>query len=195
MNKNKIIETFHEGHCIEAYRLFGAHIGKENNQSGVRFTVYAPHARRVYVIGNFTEWDEHPVEMQRTDAFGIWSVFINHVFEWDCYKYKIETGKGDILYKADPYAFYSETRPNNASKIYDFNDIQWSDEKWMQSRNKNFNQPVNIYEVYAGGWKKHGEYPYTYLDLEKELIPYVKEKGFTHIEMMPLCEYPFDGSW
>ena len=195
MNKNKIIETFHEGHCIEAYRLFGAHIGKENNQSGVRFTVYAPHARRVYVIGNFTEWDEHPVEMQRTDAFGIWSVFINHVFEWDCYKYKIETGKGDILYKADPYAFYSETRPNNASKIYDFNDIQWTDEKWMQSRNKNFDQPVNIYEVYAGGWKKHGEYPYTYLDLEKELIPYVKEKGFTHIEMMPLCEYPFDGSW
>ena len=98
MNKNKIIETFHEGHCIEAYRLFGAHIGKENNQSGVRFTVYAPHARRVYVIGNFTEWDEHPVEMQRTDAFGIWSVFINHVFEWDCYKYKIETGKQALHY-------------------------------------------------------------------------------------------------
>lgn len=195
MEKNKIIESFHEGHCIEAYRLFGAHVCEENHVFGVRFTVYAPHARNISVVGSFNQWDESRNPMCRTDHAGIWSVFIENVHEWDSYKYRIETGRGDILYKADPYAFYSETRPNNASKVYNLNDIHWSDTKWMESRDKNFDKPMSIYEVYAGGWKKNGQYPYTYSQLEKELISYVKENGFTHIEMMPLCEYPFDGSW
>lgn len=195
MNQNKIIESFHEGHCIEAYRLFGAHVTTENNQTGVRFTVYAPHARNVYVVGTFTRWDEAAVSMIRSSHAGIWSVFIAGVKEWDSYKYKIETGHGDILYKADPYAFYSETRPDTASKIYNLEDIHWNDVSWMTKRDKNFEKPMSIYEVYSGGWKKHGEFPYTYPQLQEELIPYVKEHGFTHIEMMPLCEYPYDGSW
>lgn len=195
MNQNKIIESFHEGHCIEAYRVFGAHFTTENQEYGVRFTVYAPHARNVFVIGTFTDWDSAAVKMDCTDHVGIWSVFIKGVHEWDVYKYKIETNRGTYLYKADPYAFYSQTRPENASKIYNLEDIHWNDASWMQKRSKNFDKPVSIYEVYAGGWKKNGEYPYTYVQLQQELIPYVQEKGYTHIEFMPLCEYPYDGSW
>ncbi len=195
MDNNKIIESFHEGHCIEAYRLFGAHVCVENGQYGVRFTVYAPHARNISVVGSFNDWNGERHPMMRSDYAGVWSVFIEGVHEWDSYKYRIETGRGDILFKSDPYAFYSETRPETASKVYDLNDIHWSDSKWMESRDKNFDKPMSIYEVYAGGWKKNGEYPYTYKQLEEELIPYVKDNGFTHIEMMPLCEYPFDGSW
>lgn len=195
MDQNKIIESFHEGHCIEAYRLFGAHVCNEDNELGVRFTVYAPHARNISVVGSFNDWNPYVDTMVRSDYAGVWSIFIKGVHEWDSYKYRIETGRGDILYKADPYAFYSETRPNNASKVYDLNDIHWNDSKWMETRDKNFDKPMSIYEVYAGGWKKNGEYPYTYKQLQDELIPYVKENGFTHIEMMPLCEYPFDGSW
>lgn len=195
MDRNKIIESFHEGHCIEAYRLFGAHITKEDNKKGVRFTVYAPHARNIWVIGSFTNWEENQYRMERTEFTGVWSCFVAGVKEWDSYKYKIETNKGDFLYKADPYAFYSETRPETASKVYDLNDIKFSDTSWMKKRSKNFDKPVSIYEVYAGGWKRNGEWPYTYKQLEEELIPYVKEHGFTHIEMMPLTEYPYDGSW
>lgn len=191
MNQGEIIKSFHEGHCLDAHHFFGAHVTKE----GVCFRVYAPHARNIAVVGSFTNWNENPVYMNREESKGIWSVTIQNVKEWDSYKFRIETSRGKIIYKADPYAFYSETRPETASKIYDFSHIKWTDSAWMKKRNKNFNNPVSIYEVYAGGWKKKDGYPYTYPQLEKELIPYVKEHGFTHIEMMPLTEYPFDGSW
>ncbi len=194
MNQTKIIESFHEGHCINAYQVFGAHVEK-GEKKGVRFTVYAPHARNVSVVGSFTDWDARPISMERTDFHGVWSVFVENVKQWDSYKYRIEDGKGNILHKADPYAFYSETRPETASKVFDIESIRWSDKKWMNHRSRNFDRPLNIYEVYAGGWKRNGEYPYSYQMLEEELIPYVKEHGFTHIEMMPLNEYPFDGSW
>lgn len=195
MDQNKIIERFHDGQCFDAYRLFGAHFTYRNHQKGVLFTVYAPHARNVSVVGNFTNWDENAVKMERMSAAGVWSVFINNAKEWDSYKYRIEDAYGNILYKSDPYAFYSETRPSNASKIYNLSDIHWSDSHWMKERTRCFDKPVSIYEVYAGGWKKNGNYPYTYQMMEENLIPYVKEHGFTHIEMMPLTEYPYDGSW
>ena len=194
MFKESIIEQFHQGHCIDAYKLFGAHFTYEGCE-GVRFTVYAPHARNVSVIGSFNEWDETKHVMERTGFTGIWSIFIPNVKQWDSYKYRIEDRNGHKLDKADPYAFYSETRPETASKIYDLNEIKWSDKTWMNKRTKNFDKPVSIYEVYAGGWHRNGEYPYTYEMLKENLIPYVKEHGFTHIEMMPLSEYPFDGSW
>lgn len=194
MNQAHIIESFHQGQCINAYQLFGAHFSYENKE-GVRFTVYAPHAKSVAVIGNFTNWDENPYYMERTEYLGVWSIFIPCVKQWDSYKYRIEARNGEILYKADPYAFYSETRPNNASKVYNLDEIHWHDAKWMESRSKNFEKPVNIYEVYAGGWKQNGEHPYSYQLLTENLIPYVLEHGFTHIELMPLNEYPFDGSW
>ena len=194
MDQTKIIESFHQGHCTEAYRLFGAHFTYEGAE-GVRFTVYAPHARSVSVIGSFTGWEANPWYLERTGFEGVWSGFIPNVREWDPYKYRIETRNGTILNKADPYAFYSETRPETASKVYNIDQLKWTDKNWMKKRTKNFDQPVSIYEVYAGGWKRNGEYPYTYPMMEENLIPYVKEHGFTHIELMPLNEYPFDGSW
>lgn len=194
MDQSRIMESFHQGQCLDAYQLFGAHFSYEGGE-GVRFTVYAPHARNVSVIGSFNEWDQTAAIMERTGFNGVWSVFIKGVKEWDSYKYRIEDKNGSYIDKADPYAFYSETRPNTASKIYNLHDIKWSDSAWMKKRTKCFDSPVSIYEVYAGGWKHHDEYPYTYDMLREELIPYVKEQGFTHIEMMPLNEYPFDGSW
>lgn len=195
MNHKYIMESFHEGHCMHAYELFGAHRMSQEGKQGVRFTVYAPHARNVAVVGSFTNWDQNAHAMERSAYKGVWSAFIENVQEWDCYKYRIETSYGDILYKADPYAFYSETRPNTASKVFDYHQIHFDDALWMQQRSKNFDCPMSIYEVYAGGWKKDGEQLYTYQQLEKELIPYVKQHGFTHIECMPLSEYPYDGSW
>ena len=194
MDQARIIEEFHQGHCIDAWQMFGAHFAYEGSE-GVRFTVYAPHARNVSVIGSFNDWDGTRDRMSRTGFSGIWSVFIAGVKEWDSYKFRIEDKNGNYHDKSDPYAFYSETRPENASKVYNFHDIRWNDEAWMADRNVGYDRPVSIYEVYAGGWKKNGKYPYTYGMLEENLIPYVKEHGFTHIELMPLNEHPFDGSW
>ncbi|MBR4455145.1 MAG: 1,4-alpha-glucan branching protein GlgB [Solobacterium sp.] len=194
MDQERIINDFHQGHCIDAWQLFGAHFSYEGGQ-GVRFTVYAPHARNVSVIGSFNDWNADAARMSRTGFSGIWSVFVKGVKEWDSYKYRIEDKNGFTRDKSDPYAFYSETRPDNASKVYNIHDIRWSDSDWMRKRSIGLDQPVSIYEVYAGGWKHNGKYPYTYPMMEEHLIPYVKEHGFTHIEMMPLNEYPFDGSW
>ncbi len=194
MDQARIIEAFHQGHCIDAWQLFGAHFSYEGAE-GVRFTVYAPHARNVSVIGSFNNWDGSEARMERTGFSGVWSVFIRTAKEWDSYKYRIEDINGKLIDKSDPYAFYSETRPENASKIYNLHNIHWDDDAWMHSRTAGYDRAVSIYEVYAGGWKQNGKYPYTYGMLEENLIPYVKEHGFTHIELMPLNEYPFDGSW
>ena len=194
MDQARIIEDFHQGHCIDAWQMFGAHFAYEGSE-GVRFTVYAPHARNVSVIGSFNDWDGTRDRMSRTGFSGIWSVFVAGVKEWDSYKFRIEDKNGKFHDKSDPYAFYSETRPENASKVYNFHDIRWNDDDWMANRTVGYDQPVSVYEVYAGGWKKNGKYPYTYGMLEENLIPYVKEHGFTHIELMPLNEHPFDGSW
>ncbi len=194
MDQARIIEAFHQGHCIDAWQLFGAHFSYEGAE-GVRFTVYAPHARNVSVIGSFNNWDGSEARMERTGFSGVWSIFLASAKEWDSYKYRIEDINGKLIDKSDPYAFYSETRPENASKVYNLHDIRWDDEEWMRTRSAGYDRAVSIYEVYAGGWKKNGKYPYTYGMLEENLIPYVKEHGFTHIELMPLNEYPFDGSW
>lgn len=194
MDQAQIIRDFHEGNCINAYELFGAHLTWEG-EYGCRFYVYAPHAQSVSVIGSFNQWDPYAASMFRTAYPGVWTTFIAGVREWDSYKYHIIGTNGQAFDKADPYAFYSETPPANASKVYNLEDIRFDDEEWMKKRSRNFDCPMSIYEVYAGGWKKNGEYPYTYGMLEENLIPYVKERGFTHIEMMPLNEYPFDGSW
>jgi len=147
------------------------------------------------VIGSFNDWDDTKARMERTGFSGVWSVFVPGVRQWDSYKFRIEDTGGHKMDKSDPYAFYSETRPETASKVFNLHDLRWDDGAWMAERSVGFEKPVSIYEVYAGGWKKNGKYPYTYRMLEENLIPYVKEHGFTHIEFMPLNEYPFDGSW
>ncbi len=191
MMQDRILEEFFQGHTSRAYEVFGANF----IDGGVQFTVYAPHAEVVWVVGSFTNWDDHPISMERNHSKGVWSVFVPNLNEWEVYKFKIQTRSGKILYKADPYAYYSETRPGTASKLVDINKIQWEDSSWIQSRSLNFDQPLNIYEVYAGGWKRNGEHPYSYDMLADALIPYVKQNGYTHIELMPLSEHPFDGSW
>ena len=190
MNQVDLVSSFHQGQCLDAYHFFGVH----PDEKGYVFRVYAPHAGNVCLIGDFTGWYDNPIPMERTEFTGIWQVHVDNAKQWDCYKYHILTDKGWID-KADPYAFYAETRPGTASKIVDLSLIRYTDQKWMEKRSRNSDKPMNIYEVYAGGWKHAGEFPYSYAELEKELIPYVKKMGFTHIEMMPLNEYPFDGSW
>lgn len=191
--EQKRIQAFHEGQCIDAYRFFGAHFCVENHQKGVRFTVYAPHAVNVYVAGSFTDWGNGKLKMDGKD--GIWALFVPDLSEGESYKYVIQDYRGNLIYKADPYAFYSEVRPSSASRLYDIEKIRWDDLWWQRGKSENYDQPVNIYEVYAGGWKHCDKEELTYRMLENELIPYVKKMGFTHIELMPLNEYPFDGSW
>lgn len=195
MNKSSILESFHQGHCLDAHNVFGAHFVYEG-VNGVRFTVYAPHARNIEVVGNFNGWDGSQHRMQRQEDPQIFSLFVANIQEWELYKYRIEDNNGNWLEKADPYAFYSEMRPLSASVVVNLKNFSWKDQVWMERRSKCFDQPMSVYEVHLGSWqKKEGYYWYNYEELAKILIPYVKEKGFTHIEMMPLNEHPFDGSW
>lgn len=182
---------FFEGRTIEAYKLFGAH--KEDK--GIRFTVYAPNAKNVQVSGEFNGWNGACGWMEKIDERGVWSAYIPNAKEYQLYKYLIETHSGWIA-KADPYATYSELRPRWNSIIVDGTNYAWDDAKWMKKRTKNFDKPMNVYEVHAGSWKRDmfGNW-YTYKQLEEELIPYVVNNGYTHIELMPLAAHPFDGSW
>jgi 1,4-alpha-glucan branching enzyme len=192
---NLILESFHSGHCLNAYQLFGA-ISSFEGREGVRFTVWAPHALRVEVIGTFNDWNGNNYQMNKISEKGVWSLFVPNLEMNHSYKYRICTHDHRMIDKADPFAFCSELRPATASLTYNLDGFKWNDKKWLKSRDKNFNKAVNIYEVHAGSWKTNvdGSF-YTYNQLIKELIPYVKEYGFTHIEFMPLSEHPFDGSW
>lgn len=176
-----------------SYEFFGAHI----RDGGVNFTVYAPNAKNVTLIASFNNWNE--VQMNR-DELGAWSVFIGGICEGTRYKYKIYFPNDQIVEKNDPFAFYNELRPNFASIVYDINNYVWRDDEWIRQRDKNHNKPLNIYEVHLGTWKikddKTGdERFYRYEELINELLPYVKDMGYTHIEFLPLNEHPYDGSW
>ncbi|OEH93137.1 1,4-alpha-glucan branching enzyme [Bacillus solimangrovi] len=189
---------FHKGRLFQSYHTFGAHICVENELSGVRFTLWAPHARQVSVIGDFNDWNSSGFELKKMNEEGIWTNFFPELAELDCYKYEILTSNGSILHKSDPYAFYSEIRPNTASIIYDLKGYDWKDNHWLAKRqfNKKKQKPMFIYEVHLGTWKKKpdGSF-YTYKELADELVNYVKEHGFTHIELLPIYEHPFDRSW
>ncbi len=192
-NKMHVIESFHHGHSINAYELFGAHITFEEKH-GVRFTVWAPHATSVQVMGDFNEWGRKPIIMDRI-SYEIFSVFVPDVKEGAYYRYNVEGSDGSWQQKSDPYAFFSEVRPGTNSIVYDINQYSWKDSKWMNARTKNFDSALNIYEVHVGAWMFKDEHVMSYDNLIDTLIPYVKENGFTHVEFMPLNEHPFDGSW
>lgn len=188
---------FHEGNNIKAYEYMGAHKVPEEKDT-VCFRVWAPHAKAVSVIGDFNSWDEEKDKMSLINDAGTWECYIKGVKEYDNYKFLVTSGSGKKTAKADPYAFHSETRPDTASKFYELSGYKWKDSKWQKdSKSKNvYQSPMNIYEVHAGSWKQHEDgNPYSYIDLANELVPYVKDMGYTHIELMPLSEYPFDGSW
>lgn len=190
------LDEYYKGNDIHAYMTFGAHLCVERNKKGVRFTTYAPHAQSIQVIGSFDDWSCQGHEMKRTDDKGVWSIFIADAKEGDMYKYRVTQATGRVVDKMDPYAFYSELRPNTASIVTDLDKMKWSDEKWLAKRTKNFDKPVNIYEMHLGSWKKDEDEEWVnYRGIAKELIQYLKEHHFTHVELMPLNEYPFDGSW
>lgn len=188
---------FHEGSNSNAYEYFGSH---RKNKNTVVFRVWAPDAKNVSVTGDFNDWSETENPMkQLKNSGGVWEAEIKNIKPYDMYKYCITAADGRTLMKCDPYGFHMETRPGTATKYYEIDDCyEWHDAKWVEGRNgKNiYESPVNIYEIHAGSWKQYddGNF-YSYRALADSLVPYVKKMGYTHIEFMPLTEYPFDGSW
>ena len=188
---------FHEGSNSNAYEYFGSH---RKNKNTVVFRVWAPDAKNVSVTGDFNNWSETENSMKPLkNSGGVWEAEIKNIKPYDMYKYCITAADGRTLMKCDPYGFHMETRPGTATKYYEIDDCyEWHDEKWVEGRNgKNiYESPVNIYEIHAGSWKQYddGNF-YSYRALADSLVPYVKKMGYTHIEFMPLTEYPFDGSW
>lgn len=189
MDYKTLLYYFFQGCCSTAYDYFGAHL----ESGGVNFRVFAPAAKNVQVSGDFSDWQ--PQWMTKDDN-GVFSFFAADCGAGSKYKYHVEGADRVWREKTDPYGFYTEIRPKNASIVYDLSSYQWQDESWLAQREKNFDKPLNIYEVNPGSWKKHanGNW-YSYNELVEHLLPYVKEQGYTHIELMPLTEYPFDGSW
>lgn len=187
---------FHEGSNAKSYEFLGSH--KANDSDLTVFRVWAPHAQQVSVVGDFNGWDKSKNPMQKLNDGGVWECTVSGLEQYTIYKYCITSADGRELLKSDPYAFHSETRPNTASKIYDLDGFEWHDGEWKEKnkRQRIYDVPVNIYEVHAGSWKRYEDGNcFSYRKLADELIPYVKEMGYTHIELMPLTEYPFDGSW
>jgi 1,4-alpha-glucan branching enzyme len=192
------IYLFRQGTNYQAYRFFGAHRGQEDGQDGVWFRVWAPHARAVSVVGDFNNWIPGSHPMQRAEAESVWELFIPGVKQYDVYKYCVTTAADQLMFKADPYAFHTETRPSNGSKVYELDGYEWNDAAWLHSQQHRdiVNSPMNIYEVHAGSWKTREDgTPYNYAELADLLIPYLQEMHYTHVELLPLTEYPFDGSW
>lgn len=193
---------FGQGTHYEIYKKMGAHKVKRGAKEGVYFSVWAPHAKAVSVVGEFNDWDKEKNPMERGEPLGIYTCFIPEAKEGMLYKFCIETYKGEFLYKADPFANYAEVRPGTASRITDITNLKWTDKDWLEKR-KTWNHkesPVSIYEVHMGSWKRHEGYEkdngfLTYREFAKEAVVYMKEMGYTHIELMGIAEYPFDASW
>lgn len=195
-SNNIPLYLFHQGNNARAYQFLGCH--KLDDDGTYVFRTWAPHAENVSVVGDFNNWKSSKNPMKKINSSGVWECIVNNLKQFGNYKYCIINKSKNIL-KCDPYGFHFETRPGTASKIYDINSCyEWNDGDWMSTRKKTsvHASPMNIYEVNFGSWKKYedGNF-FSYLDLSRELIPYVKDMGYTHIEIMPLNEFPYDGSW
>jgi len=209
---NDDIFLYGKGEWYRSYEKMGAHPATSDGQDGYIFAVWAPDVKSVHVIGEFNGWDPTANKLEVTPYGGVWWGFIPGVKEGQLYKYLIETKYGDLLYKADPYAFSAEMIPGTASKTADISGYRWGDKRWLDERGKQRHdkRPLNIFEVHLGSWKRHddglagngddasdehsGSY-LTYDELSEELVDYVKEMGYSHIEVLPVMEHPFDGSW
>lgn len=190
---------FNSGDNFKSYEMLGSHKVKIDGVNGWRFAVWAPKAVSVRVVGDFNDWNGYDKMLERIETSGVWYGFFTDIEEGMLYKYAIEAEDGETYYKADPYAVKSELRPGTASVTKDIsNNYKWGDKAWISARGKNstLTEPMNIYEIHIGSWKIHDDGSfYTYRELADELVPYVKKMGYTHIELMPITEYPFDGSW
>ena len=190
--------VYHHGENYRTYEFMGSHKAVRDGKEGYVFRVWAPHAVSVSVVGDFNDWNDEADRMERLIDDETFELFIPGLKEYDTYKYCIQAQDGRKLMKADPYAYHAETPPATASKLYDLDGYEWGDAEYFKTlKERNvYRSPMNIYEVNLLSWKIHddGNY-YSYLDLARELVPYVKEMGYTHVEFMPVCEHPFDGSW
>jgi len=195
------LHLFAEGRLYRGYQLLGAHVATVDGVPGVRFVVWAPNARRVSVVGEFNGWDGRAHPMRTRGMTGLWELFIPDLPEGTLYKYEIRPRDQDTcLLKADPYAFAAELRPKTASIVRDLSRYRWKDRDWIASRATRdpLSGPLSIYEVHLGSWMRvheQGGRWLTYQELTAKLIPYVKDMGYTHIELLPITEHPFDGSW
>ena len=192
-----ILYDFLMGQTIDAYKYFGAHFVKDGDESKVIFRLYAPMAEDVSVIGDWNNWDVTKDKMNKIDDCGVWEIVIPNLYNYQNYKFHFKNSKGKYVDKADPFAFYSELRPRTSSRLFDVEGFIWHDEEFLEKRDRNFDKPMSIYECHIGSWKGRtidGRI-LSYEEIADYLIPYVKENGFTHIEIMPITQYPFDGSW
>jgi len=197
---NDELYLFNNGLLTNAYSIFGAHLVKNENNKviGTRFTVWAPHAKEVNVMGEFNDFQAWVHNLQKVDESGIWTLLVKSSKEWDKYKYEIKTFDGKTLYKNDPYAFFSSERPETMSKIYDLDGYKWNDLDYMENRNNqsSYESQMSIYELHLGSWMTKPDGTYNkYNELVDLLIPYLIKNGFTHIELMPVTEHPLDQSW
>jgi len=194
------IYLFGEGTHYEVYKKLGAHLIDHGGSRGTHFSVWAPNAQRVSVVGDFNHWDGRVHPMRKMIPSGIWEIFVPDVAEGDHYKLEIRGPHGDVALKTDPFAFFAQHTTDTGCMVFDINRYTWSDAEWMKDRAARdpYNSPMSIYEVHLGSWQRNceeGNRFLSYLELSERLIPYVKEMGFTHIELMPVMEHPFDGSW
>lgn len=191
------LELFCDGDSVRAGEFFGAHLVNRDGRDGVVFRVWAPNAQSVSVVGSFNNWNKTSNYMYKIGN-GSWEAFIEGIKTYDVYKYCIETPWFEKFLKSDPFAFHTETRPDNASIVYNIAEYVWNDESWFDYRSKcsGVKFPMNIYEIHAGSWRKYpdGNF-FNYRKLADELVPYLKEMHYTHVQLMPITEYPFDGSW
>lgn len=188
------VYLFHNGTNYKAYKFFGNH---KINKDKFAFRVWAPNATAVSVVGDFNSWDNNANKCKLV-APGIWEAIVKGVNIYDCYKYAVTSPTGVVHLKADPYAVHQETRPGTGSKVYELHNYSWGDEAWQKKKESQniLAQPINIYEVHFGSWKRHDDGNFlTYREMAEQLVPYVKDMGYTHIEMLPIMEYPYDGSW
>ena len=192
MNNNMAEYLFHEGTNYHSHKFLGSFLDGDS----CTFRVWAPNAKRVFVTGEFCSWYPYTYEMKKINDRGIYEIQVPGVCEFDAYKYVIVTHSGVELWKADPYAKHAETRPLTASKIYTLPEYKWKDKKWMDNRTVPYHQPMNIYEVHLGSWKHNEEgKELSYRELAHRLVEYVKEMNYTHVELLPVTEYPYDKSW
>jgi 1,4-alpha-glucan branching enzyme len=184
---------FNNGEYFDSYYTFG----NKREEGGVRFTVWAPNAQEIAIVGDFNDWHEETY-LEKVGETGSWTTVVSNVEEGDCYKYKITQADGTVAYKIDPYALEFEVRPNDASVVKELPNKEWEDNSWLATRNRwpVYDRPMNIYEVHLSSWKHHEDGSwYTITELKEEMIPYVRDLGYTHIEFMPVMEHPLDASW